>query len=102
MCNKAVNSFLPALKFVPDWFVASKAIKELPTAFYPDENILYFNKNSGNTMFFYNEMRVLNINHNNINLDDTNYDDDNSETIILIRLLSWHIKFGKRKALKNR
>ena len=102
MCNKAVNSFLPALKFVPDWSVASKVIKELPTAFYPDENKLYFNKNSGNTIFSYNEMRVLNINHNNIDLDDTNYDEDNPETIILIRLLSWHIKSGKRKALKNR
>ena len=27
MCNKADNDFLPALKFVPDWFVTSKRIK---------------------------------------------------------------------------
>ena len=27
MCNKAVQDFLPALKFVPDWFVTSKMIK---------------------------------------------------------------------------
>ena len=29
MCDKAVNDFLPALKFVPDWFVTSKMIKTL-------------------------------------------------------------------------
>ena len=28
MCNKAVDNFLPALKFVPDWFVTSKIIKK--------------------------------------------------------------------------
>ena len=29
MCNKAGNDFLPALKFVPDWFVTSKRIKNV-------------------------------------------------------------------------
>ena len=31
----------------------------------------------------------------NINLDDANYDEDNPETIILVRLLAWHSKFEK-------
>ena len=43
ICNKAVDYFLPALKFVPNWFVTSKMIKNLLTALYADENILYFN-----------------------------------------------------------
>ena len=34
-------------------------------------------------------------------LDDTNYDEDDPETIIHIRLLDLHIKFEKRKALKK-
>ena len=38
---------------------------------------------------------------NNINLDN-NFDEDGLDTIILIRLLVWHIKFKKRKALKKR
>ena len=46
-------------------------------------------------------MDILSIDLNNINLDDTNYDEDDPETIIYIRLLAWHIKFEKRKALKN-
>ena len=28
MCDKAVDIFLPTLKFVPDWFVISKMIKK--------------------------------------------------------------------------
>ena len=51
MCDKAVNDCLAALKFVPDWFVTSKRIKLLFTALYADENILYFNEDSGNVIF---------------------------------------------------
>ena len=46
-------------------------------------------------------MGILSIDLNNINLDDTNYDVDDLETIIHIRLLAWYIKFAKRKALKK-
>ena len=28
MCDKAVEDFLPVLKFVPDWFVTSTIIKK--------------------------------------------------------------------------
>ena len=45
-------------------------------------------------------MGVVNIDLNNINLDN-NFDEDNPDSIILIRLLVWHTKFEKRKALKN-
>ena len=36
----------------------------------------------------------------NTNLDN-NFDEDDSDTIILIRLLAQHVKFEKRKTLKN-
>ena len=39
-------------------------------------------------------MGILNIYINNINLDP--------DTIFFIRILAWHIKFEKRKALKKR
>ena len=42
MCNKAVDYFLPALKFVPDWFGASKMIKTFLNALLADDNILFF------------------------------------------------------------
>ena len=49
-------------------------------------------------VFSSNEMGTLNIYVNNINLDN-NFDEDDSYTIILIRLLGWYIKFEKRKEL---
>ena len=52
MCDEGS---LAALKFIPDWFVTGKMIKELYTALYRDENILYFNKGSGNIIFSCNE-----------------------------------------------
>ena len=66
---------------------------------YADENILYFNEDFSNVMFNCNRMGILNIDLNNINLADTNYEEDYPYTIILIRLLAWHIKFEKRKEI---
>ena len=100
MCDEAVDNFLAALKLIPDWFVTSKIIKNLFTALYADENILYFDEGSGNALFNCNGMEILNIDHNNINLDN-NFNEDDHDTIILIILLAWHIKFEKRKALEK-
>ena len=40
MCNKTVDDFLPASKFVPNWFVTNKIIKNILTVSYADEKIL--------------------------------------------------------------
>ena len=45
-------------------------------------------------------MGILNIDINNINLDK-NFDEYDPDTIILIRLLAWNIKFEKREELKK-
>ena len=44
-------------------------------------------------------MGILSVNLNNINHDDSNYREDDSDTIILIKLLAWNIKFEKHKEL---
>ena len=100
MCDEAVHDSLANLKLIPDWFVTRKMIKKFFTTLYADENILYFNEDSGNVEFNCNEMGILNIDLININLDD-NFDEDDPDTFILIRLLDWHIKFEKCKALKK-
>ena len=100
MCDKAVDDCLAALKHIPNWFVISKMIKKKFTALYADENILYFNESSCDVLFNCNEMGLLNIDFNNIGLDD-NFDEDDPDTIILMRLLAWHIKFEKWKELKK-
>ena len=102
MYDEAVDDCLEALELIPDWFVTSNRIKKRFISFYPDDNILYFNKGSDNAVFSCNEMNILNIYLNNINLDDTNYNKDNPETTILIRLLVCHSKFKKHKSLKKR
>ena len=84
MSDKAVDDSLAALKLIPGWFVTIKMIKKLFTALYADENILYFNEDSENAIFNCNVMGVLNIDLNNINLDN-NFDEDDPDTIILIR-----------------
>ena len=99
-CDKAVDYSLAAFKLVPDWLVTSKMIKDIFTALYTDENMLYFNDVYGNVMFSCNEMGILNVDLNNVNLDN-NFDENHSGTIILLRLLVWHNKFEKCKALKK-
>ena len=71
------------------------------TALYTDENTLYFNEDSINLVFICNGMCIRNIGLHDITLDNTNYNKDDPNTIILIRLSAWHIKFEKRKELKN-
>ena len=102
MCNKAIDDFLPALKFVPDWFITSKMTKKLLAALYTERNIniLYINAGSGDSVFSFNRIGIFSIDLSNINLDDTNFDADDPETFIHIRLLAWHIKFESHKALK--
>ena len=81
-------------------FVTRKMIKELFTALYANDNLLYFSEDFFNVNFFCNQMGDLNIDLNDNNLDK-NIDEDNPDTNILIRLLAWHIKFEKRKTLKK-
>ena len=49
-------------------------------------------------LYFFNEMVILNVDLNDIDLDN-NFDEDDPDAIIIIRLLAWHIKFEKRKEL---
>ena len=100
MCDEVVDDSLATLRLIPDWFVTSKMIKKLFTALYADEIILYFNEDYSSVVFNCNEMGILNIDLNNINLDN-NFDEDDPDTITLIRLLTWHIKLEKRKELKE-
>ena len=75
-----------------------KWLKKLYTALYV--SILYFNEDFGNVIFNCTGMDILNIDLNNINLDD-NFDEDDPDTIILTRLLAWHIKFEKCNQLQK-
>ena len=60
MCDEAVDS-LATMKLIPDCFVTGKMIKKLFTALYADENIFYFNEDSGNVVLNCNKIGILNI-----------------------------------------
>ena len=53
-----------------------------------DENILYFNEDSVDVVFDCNRMGIVNVDLNNINLYN-NFDEDDPNTIILIKCLAW-------------
>ena len=59
MSNKTVDDFLPTLKFAPDRFVTNKMIEKLYDALFADDNIFFFDKDSGNVTFSRNEIGIL-------------------------------------------
>ena len=75
-------------------------IKELFTALYADENMLYFNEDSGNVVFSCNVMGIVNIDLKNINYGKS-FDEDDRDTVIHIRLSAWHIRFVKWQTLEK-
>ena len=42
-------------------------------------------------------MGILSVDLNNINLDDGNFDEDDSETITHVRFMAWCNRFKQRK-----
>ena len=83
--DEAVADCLAVLKFIPDWFVASKMLEKLDNALHANDDILLHNK-----------ILIKSYDTNN------NFDEDDPDIIIHVRLLAWCSKFKKRKALKER
>ena len=50
MCDKAVDDFLPNLKFVPDWFVTSKIIKKPDDDLFSNDDIIFVNEDSNSAI----------------------------------------------------
>ena len=75
-------------------------ITKLYAALHADNGLLIFDKDFSNVTICCNEMVILNVNLNDINLDN-NFDEDNPDTIILIRLIAPHSKFKQRKSPKK-
>ena len=58
------------------------------SALYGDDYIIYFNEDSSDVTFCCNEMGILSVNLDNINFGDTNYEEDDPDTIISGRVLA--------------
>ena len=51
MFDKAIDNFLTALKFIPDWLFMSKMIKKLHGTLFADYYILFFDEDTGSFIF---------------------------------------------------
>ena len=69
-------------------------IEKLYIALSTDDGLLFSDEDSRDVTFCCNKMGILSLNLNNINLDN-NFDEDDPDTIILIRLLGRHSEFKK-------
>ena len=84
MCDKAVDTCLLVLKFVPDWFVTNKMLEKNDVVF--STNDIDVDIDSNIATFLSDGMDLVTIDLNNINLDDY-FDEDDPETIIHVRLM---------------
>ena len=73
MCKKAVNIFYAFLPALHEWFVRSKMIKTFHNALFIDNDILFYDQDSGNVTFSSDEMDILSVDLNNVNLDDAEF-----------------------------
>ena len=66
MCDKAIDSFLPALKFVPDWFATSQTNKKFIMYYLQLMIYSFFYEDSGNVIFSSGAMGILSRDQNNL------------------------------------
>ena len=67
-----------------------------------NDDILFFDEDFSEVTFCVNEMSILGVDHDKVNLDDdNNFDEDDTDTIIHVKLLAWGNKFKKRKSLEE-
>ena len=97
MCYKAVDDCLAALKCV----LIGLLQVNLYTTLYADENMLCFNEDFGNVVFNCNEMGTLHVDLNCINLDNNNFDENDPDTIIHVRLFVGILNLKNVKHLKK-
>ena len=102
MCDEAIDDCLAALKFVPDWFVTIKMLEKFHDALNATNDRLSFHEDFSKVTFLANQMGILGVYLDKNNLDeDNNFDEDDPETIIHVRILALRNKFEKRKTLKK-
>ena len=102
MCDKAVDSRLGALTFVPDWFISSKMTEKLDTAVYYIDYISFSDLNPDFVTFSSRDIGLSIITFDNINLNGDHFDYCDPETIIHVKLMSWHNKCKQLKVFKKR
>ena len=77
-------------------------LEKFDKALLANDDILFFNEDFAKVTFTASQRHILVVDLNKINLDNDNFDENDPDTIIHVRLLAWSGKFEKCKALKKR
>ena len=89
MYDEAVDACLAVLKSVPDWFVASKMLEKLDNVLHANDNILFYNEDFNKVTFIVCQRHTLAADIHKIKIDnDKKFYEDDSDTIIHVRLLA--------------
>ena len=98
LCDEAVDDCLSALKCIPNWFVTNKTLEKFDNALHANYDILFYNEDFGKFTIIANQRRILAMDLDKTYLDiGNNFDEDDLDSIIHVRLLAWRSKFEKRK-----
>ena len=77
-------------------------LEKFHDALLANDDILFFDEEFCKFRFFMNEMGILSVYLDKINLnDDNNFHEDDPETTIHVRLITWRNEFKKCKAFKK-
>ena len=82
-------------QFAPNWFVMNKLPDKLDNVEFCNDGIDLPDIDSHFATFFSDEVSVITMNFNNINLDDNNFDEEDPETIIHVRLIAWCNRYNQ-------
>ena len=96
-CDKAVNSYLLAWKFVLDWFVFNKIIEKHDNGVFSNDDIIIGDTDSEIATFFINDIGLNSINFKNVN--PGNFEDCDPETINHVRFMSCFNRYKQHQAL---
>ena len=88
-CDEAADDCLAALKLLPEWFATSKMVEKFDNSSRANDDILFYNEDFDRVTFISNQRHILAVDLDKINLhNDNNFDEDDSDTIIHVRLLA--------------
>ena len=76
-------------------------IKKLDDSVFSNNDIVFVKENFVNVRFSSDKMDVLSVDLNDVNLDNVIFDEDDLETIIHVRLMSWCNGFKQQKVFKK-
>ena len=98
ICDKVVDICLPTLNFLPDCFVTNEMLEKLDNIAFSIDDIDLNDADCDNVTLFSNDIGLVTIDLNNINIDDDNFEEEDPETIVLIRVIVWYNRYKQRIA----